>query len=340
VNEASILSVWAEFLVLAGTIAVSGYFLSVYGDIIADRTGLGRSWIGLVLLASITSLPELLIGVTSVLGPGVIDIALGDALGSCVFNLTIIVLLDFLYRKESVYTKASQGHILSAGFGIILLGIVALDLFLAENGEIPAIGHIGLYTFVIIVFYLIAMRTLFRYERDHKLEKVEETAHEYEGITLKTAALRLGAAAAFTIAAGTRLPYTSEKIAHVMGWGETFVGSLFVAFTTSLPEIVVTVSALRIGALDMGIANLFGSNLFDVAIIAVDDLFYFKGPILAHAAPIHGITCVSAMLMTGIAIVGLLYRPKTRVLKTVGWTSIYLLTIYLLNNFLLFLYGK
>jgi len=67
----------------------------------------------------------------------------------------------------------------------------------------------------------------------------------------------------------------------LMGWGQSFVGTLLVAGVTSAPEAAVTISALRIGALDMAIANLLGSNLFDIVILAVDDLFYTEGPLLA-----------------------------------------------------------
>jgi cation:H+ antiporter len=103
---------------------------------------------------------------------------------------------------------------------------------------------------------------------------------------------------------------------------------------------VVTVAALRIGALDMAIGNLFGSNLFDIAIVAVDDLFLFKGPILSYVSPLHAVSVVSAIMMTGIAVIGLLYRPKTRVFQTVGWASLFLLSLYLLNSYVLYLYGE
>src|SRR5574341_1134667 len=97
---------WLEFAACAGLIGYAGSRLSRYGDVIADKTGLGGTWIGLVLLATVTSLPELATGISSVTAAGVPNIALGDALGSTVFNLVLIVMLDFLHRGESVYTRA------------------------------------------------------------------------------------------------------------------------------------------------------------------------------------------------------------------------------------------
>jgi len=93
-------------------IGASGYFLSLYGDVIAEKTGLGGTWVGFAMLATVTSIPELVTGVSAVTYVGVPDIALGDALGSCVFNLLLIVLLDFLHREASVYTRISRTHTL------------------------------------------------------------------------------------------------------------------------------------------------------------------------------------------------------------------------------------
>ena len=114
--------VWFEFIVCLLLIAVAGYRLSLYGDIIGEKLELSRSWIGVVMVASVTSLPELVTGISSVTVAQTPDIAAGDVLGSCVFNLLLIVILDFLHRQESVYTRANMGHVLSAGFGVILIG--------------------------------------------------------------------------------------------------------------------------------------------------------------------------------------------------------------------------
>ncbi len=330
--------VWLQFGLCVLLIAVAGTQLSRNGDVIADKTGLGGTWIGVILLATVTSLPELVTGVSAVTVADTPDIAVGDALGSCVFNLLIITLLDFMQRGESVYTRAGQGHILAAGFGAILIGFVGLNVLLAGNGLVPAIGHVGLSTPVIVVLYLVAMRTVFRYERARMAAYAGERAERYPGVTLRQAAIRYAVAAAVVVAAGVWLPFVGAALARVMGWEQTFVGTLFVAFATSVPEMVVTVAALRLGALDLAIGNLFGSNLFDILIIALDDLFFLRGPLLAHVSPVHAVTALTAVMMTGVTVVGLLYRPQTRVFRTVGWASLFLLLLYLLNAAVLYLY--
>jgi cation:H+ antiporter len=334
-------SVWFQFALCVGLIGVAGSKLSRYGDVIAEKTGFSGTWIGLILLATVTSLPELVTGISSVILTDSPNIALGDVLGSCVFNLVIIVILDYLNRGESVYTRVSQGHILSAGFGITLIGLVGLSVLVAGHGAAAfSIGHVGVYTPIIIALYGVAMFTLFRYERQQMTMFTEEIAERYPSITLRQAMVRYALAALVVVGAGTWLPFVGEQMSEVMGWHKTFVGTLFVAFATSVPEIVVTMAALRIGALDMAIGNLFGSNLFDIAIVAVDDLFFLKGPILSHVSPLHAISAVSAIMMTGVAIIGLLYRPTTRLFKTVGWTSLFLLSLFLLNFYVLYIYGE
>ena len=168
---------------------------------------------------------------------------------------------------------------------------------------------------------------------------VEESARKYDRISLRRAALGYGLAAAVVVAAGTWLPFIGAEIARTMGWHTSFVGTLFVAGATSVPEIAVTVAALRMGALDMAIANLLGSNLFDILIVAIDDLFYAPGPILAHVSPVHAFSAFSAIIMTGTAIVGLFYRPTVRLARSVGWVSVSLAALYLVNSYVLFRYG-
>jgi cation:H+ antiporter len=331
---------WLEFSLCVTLIGVAGSRLSRYGDIIAEKTGLSGTWVGLVLLATVTSLPELVTGVSAVTVADTPDIALGDVLGSCVFNLLILTILDFLQREESVYTRASQGHILSAGFGVILIGFVGFNVLLVDSAFDVALGHVGLYTPLIIVLYAVAMRTVFRYERVQMAAYAGEHAERYPEISLRQAVQRYVLAALVVVGAGIWLPFIGEQIARVMEWEATFVGTLFVAFATSVPEMVVTVSAMRLGALDMAIGNLLGSNLFDILIVAVDDIFFTRGPILAHVSPVHAVSAMSAVMMTGIVIVGLLYRPKTRLFRAAGWASLLLLGVYLLNAFVLYLHGK
>lgn len=328
---------FVEFVGLALTIGIAGYFLCLYGDVIAEKTGLGGSWIGFSLLATVTSLPELVTGISSVTYVDAPDIALGDVLGSCLFNLLLIVFLDFMHRGSSVYTRVSQGHILTAGFGVILLGFVAFNMLLYQYDLDLSLWHIGIYTPIMVLFYLVTMHTVFRYEKSQHLEAIEELVERHPKISLAQAIAFYCTAAAVVVAAGIRLPLTAEHVAEAMGWQRSFVGTVFVAIATSMPEVAVTFSAFRIGALDMAISDLLGSNLFNLVIIALDDVAYLKGPLLADVSAVHLISAQSAIMMTGIAIIGLLYPPTTRLFRTVGWVSLSMISIFILNISVLYL---
>lgn len=331
--------VWLQFVVLLIAIGLAGVKLSRYGDIIAEKTNMGGTWVGLVLLATVTSLPELITGISAATIAHAPNIAVGEVLGSCTFNLLILVIVDSIYRKQSFYTDAKQGHIISAGFGVILLGVVTASIILATLGFSVSMHHVGLYTPIIFLLYILTMRTVFRYEKQHRDAYTEESEKRYPNVTLQQAFTQYAIAAVVIIATASYLPFIGNDLAQQMGWHQSFVGTVFIAFATSVPELVITIAAVRIGAINMAIANLFGSNIFNILIIGIEDVFYTEGSLLADAAPIHAITATSAILMTSIAIVSLLYRPTGRVFKTVGWTSLALLSTYLVSMLLLFIYS-
>lgn len=199
--------------------------LSRYGDVIADKAGWSRSWVGLILLATVTSLPELITGVSAVTLAGTPDIALGDVRGSCVFNLSILIIVDGLHRHASLYTRTSQGHVLSAGFGLVLLRLIGMHLLLAAQGVSVAIGHVGISTPIVIGAYVVAVRTVFHYERRSLAGFVAEVAERHPDITLPQGIISYAVAALVVIAAGTWLPFVGEALATVMGWQQTFVGT-------------------------------------------------------------------------------------------------------------------
>jgi cation:H+ antiporter len=328
--------IWIELLLCLAVIAFAGYFLSRYGDIIAEKTHMSASWIGLILLSTATSLPELVTGISAVTVAHAPNIAVGDVLGSTVFNLTILVLLDGLYKRETLYSRAAQGHILSASLGALLIAFAGFSLLLDHAGLSPVLGHVGLYSPFIVVIYLVSMRAVYSHERRTLAEYTEVSTERYPGVTLRSAIRGYALAAAAVVIAGSWLPFVAKDIAGMMGWGQSFVGTLLVAAVTSAPEMAVTISALRLGALDMAIANLLGSNLFDIIILAVDDLFYRDGPLLAHVDSSHALTAFTAVMMSALVTVGLTFRPLKRVVLGLTWVSLALLMLYVLNSWILF----
>jgi cation:H+ antiporter len=328
--------VWIQFLICTVVIVYGGSRLSRYGDVIAEKTGMGRTWIGVVLMASATSLPELFTGISSVAIFNSPNIAAGDVLGSCMFNLLTLAILDVGLRVAPISTLAHQGQILTASFGVLLLGLTTFSLLGGES--LPALGWIGVYSLVIALVYFVAIRLVFNYEKRRIAEFLSEVKEEsrYEHISKPVAYRRFAMFALIIVAAATYLPYIADQLATITGLGRTFVGSILVALSTSLPEIVVCKAALRMGAVDLAVGNVLGSNLFNLLILAIDDVFFLKGPLLSFVSPTHALTACAAMIMTAISMIALVYRSKKRVL-VFSWDSIGVFLVYAMTVLLLFL---
>jgi cation:H+ antiporter len=218
---------------------------------------------------------------------------------------------------------------LSIGFGLVLLGIAGIGL--VADSRLPAVGWIGLYSPALIALYFVAMRVIFRHERHQRAQETQEVAEElhYGNTTLRSALLHYSLAAVAVVAAALWLPRLGAELARQTGLGQAFVGSLFVAITTSLPEIVVSLAAVRIGALDLGIGNVLGSNLFNLLILGLDDVFYRQGPLLADAGPSHSVTMVAIVMMNGLFLIGLTYKVMTKRF-VVAWDTGAIAAVYVI----------
>ena len=327
---------WIQFLICSSVIVVCGVNLSRYGDVIAEKSGLGRAWIGLVLMSGVTSLPELMTGISSVAFADAPDIAVGDVMGSCVFNLSLIALMDMLHGPRPIFSRAEHSHNLSAGFGVLLIGIATLSISAASG--MPAFGRISLSTPIIIGLYALAMRSVFLFQKRQIAEHLGSIAPDlqYGHISVKEATVKYSVNALVIVGAATWLPFIGDRLAEATGLGRSFVGSILIAMATSLPELVVSISALRIGATDMAIANLLGSNLFNMVILSIDDLAYRGGPLFSAVSQNHAITGTIAVIMTGIVIVSLMYRLEKKTALRMGWDALALMLAYLVNIALLY----
>ncbi len=335
------LLIWLQLLAAVVLIVIAGTRLSGDADAVSARTGLSRSWIGVLLLATVTSLPELVTGVTAAY-TGVPDIAVGGILGSCVFNLTILVLLDVIThrsgRRQSIYLRVTGGHSISAAFGLTLIAVTGFGTLTAWRGLPLAIGSVGLYSPAILLLYLFAMRQIFLSESGGQAAPPppsREVSHRGN----RALYLSMGFAIAIVVGTGIWLPSIGEGIADVMGWKDSFVGTIFIALATSLPEVVVTLAALRIGAADMAVGNLLGSNVFNIAILAVEDLVYVQGSLLSDASLIHAVSAFTAIAMTGLVIGAIASRRAPSIARVVSLPSVLIIGLYALNFYVLFVGG-
>jgi len=321
------------FIVCGIIILWSGKRLSHYGDLIAELTGMGKLWLGMVLMASITSLPELIVGISSSAIVKSADLAVGDILGSCAINLGILAMLDvFSPKRAPLLGTASTNHILAAAFGIILVALAGAGLFLQSDYSI--IPGIGLISISFAVLYFLSMRIMYSFGKRNASQKVALEA-EVGSLPLRKVIVRFSLFALIIIASALMLPHFAEIIAAETGLGESFVGTLFLAVSTSLPEVAVSFAAIRIGSADMAVGNLLGSNIFNIFILFLDDIAYTSGQLLKDASDVHLISVFAVLMMSAVAIIGLMYRSTTKRFL-MAWDSLAIFMIYILNLVLLY----
>jgi cation:H+ antiporter len=322
------------FTLCAIVIFYSGTKLAHYGDQIAELTGMSKAWFGLIMMASVTSLPELFVGISSASIVESADFAVGDVLGSCVFNLAILSLLDVFSKKTTLFSVASQSHVLAAGLGIVLLSFVGIGLFLPYHFQI--IDWIGISSIIFIVIYLISIKLVYQYDKKHPEFSLTSCKEDMNNkTTLKKVVLFYSINALFVIGAALLLPHFAEEISDYTGLQKSFIGTLLLAASTSLPEVAVSVEAVRMGAIDMAVGNLFGSNLFNIFILAIDDFLYTKGQILVDASESNIISVFSIITMTAIAVIGLTYRSNSKPF-ILAWDTLLILLMYIFNMVLLY----
>jgi cation:H+ antiporter len=326
---------WAQFTVAALIIIGAGYKLSHYGGQIAARTGISQTFLGIILFSTVTSLPELTVCITSTTVVGEPDLALGNIFGSTLFNLLLIAVFDIVQGRGAILDLLSPGHVIAASIGVVLAGIAILGIGLGLNLNLL---WIGVESIILLFIYIVAVRILYRHEvllSPREIAKGNQTAPMRVG---KYLYLFFAIGALAIVGAGYWLSHTADAIAQTTGWGRSFIGSFMLAVVTSLPELAVGIPLIRRGAFNMAIGSLLGSNIFNIAIIPVIDIFLIRGPILAYVSPNHILTAVLGIVMTNIIIVDLIYRAK-RVPWRIGWGSISLIALYCVGSIALFQLG-
>ena len=321
------LVIWAKFIALLILVYIFGTQVTKSADIIAEKKNLARAFMGVVFISMITSFPELFTGISAAAIVESADLAVGEIIGSCVFNLFIIAIIDVIFRKNNFYINRKKGDIFPFGFSFIMVGLLTLGLSLNLSQKIL---NVGVFSIIIFIFYIVFLRILF------KERKITVKNEIYEDKNLKAEIVKFVISALIIIGIGIYLPVVGKEIAQVMNWSESFVGVIFLAFVTSFPELVVSISAARIGAFDMFIGNIAGSNLFNIAIIFIVDIFYLKGIILSDASPINVSCGIIAMIMNFIVFFALVRSSRYKILNLVSINAILLIILYILNFIVLF----
>ena len=323
------------FAVATALVWIAGTRLVLYGDEMAERFRLGHAFVGLLVLAAITSLPEVVTTLTAA-GSGNAALAMGNLYGGVTMQTAILAVADILFVHRALTSwPRKPTHALEAIVLIIFLNVV---LIISMLGEITLFLWVGLGSFVLCLAYPSAIALLHRYDSRATwapIDLPEETppsavVTSRKGLPdLSDRALigRIVVASLIILLAGYATADRADVIARQSGLGSSFVGIALLAAATSTPEISTTFAAARIGAYTMAISNIFGSNMIMVALILPADIAYRSGPILQEFTQVELLSLAAGILVTAIYVAGLLLR-RTPHFFGAGTDSIAVLAIY------------
>lgn len=310
------------FLLLGALVFLIASRLARDADLIADATGLGRLWIGSLLLAGSTSLPELVTDINAAV-LGVPDIGVGDLLGSTMANMLILAGLDLAFPKRRILENVAVDHVLVGALALVLTAMAGIAI---TTGGWGAIGHVGVEALVIGVTYVLGMRIVYRSSTAGPPHD-QLTLGENRRTLLRQGLTGFALAALGMLLTAPLLVISAEAVAIEAGLTQTAVGTLLVGFTTSFPEMAATVAAVRMGALDLAVGNIFGSNAFNMFVLLPMDLAYRPGPLLGAVAGTHGISAQFAVLALALGMLGILGRAG-RLVALVRLESLAILAAY------------
>ncbi|MGB7442965.1 MAG: hypothetical protein WA919_18020 [Coleofasciculaceae cyanobacterium] len=328
------------FLIAVFVIAIVGTKMTKIADRLADRTGLGEAVVGALFLGGSTSLPGIVTSVTAASG-GHAELAISNALGGIAAQTAFLAIADIVYPKANLEHAAASAANLSQG--TLLVTLLALPLLAMSIPEV-SIWQIHPISFILPVAYIFGLRLVSKAqetpmwlpkstEKTH-LDQADEEISKSSSLT--SLWLRFFFFALTIALAGYVVAESGVAISQQTGLSESVVGGLFTAVSTSLPELVTSVAAVRQGALTLAVGDIIGGNSFDVLFIAFSDFAYREGSIYQGLTRTQSFVIALTILMTGILLMGLLRREKHGI-GNIGFESFMILLLYLGGFVLLFL---
>jgi cation:H+ antiporter len=325
--------IWLQFLLSSTVIVLAAQRLAQYGDVIAVRTRVGGMFVGTLLLALATSLPELLTMIAA-LGEELPSMAAGNIFGSCMFNMFLLAVLDTTHRHVRLLRSVFFSHAIGGTLAILM---AAATVFFVMADLPWALGWLGIDSLILMAIYLGGVMLL-------RSAGPGDTMTPQEGAPVVGLPPLWQGIVGFVLASGVLVAVTpflvssAAEIAEITGVSAGFVGAFALAIVTSLPEAVTTISAIRIGAYDMAVGNLFGSNVFNIFALAFTDLFYTQGRFLGAIDDQMLLAAMLGLVLTALGLLGNVSRIERR-LSFVEIDAALITVVYVLGLGLLFARG-
>ncbi|PSL50920.1 cation:H+ antiporter [Salsuginibacillus halophilus] len=323
--------VFVLFILAAIITVLSAIKLSTYADVLSHKTKVGSMLLGFLLLAGVTSLPELTTGLTALYIENV-DLAMGNMVGSNLFNIFIIAGFDLYFRRQRIFSNAAQGHAYTAALGAALTLIVLAGLFFPAAA---AWGGISLFSVLLVAAYAAGTLSL-RERMSSGGADAEPTSDMLPVVSVKQAKVRLFISAGLVVAAGSILSITGDQIALTTPLGSSWTGSFLIAASTSLPEAVVVLIAIQLANINLAISSIAGSNLFNLVLIALLDAAYRPQSVFFVADDAHIWTAFAALFLSLLFVYSLI-SAKTTSKQIYSWPSVLMIIVYFIFSIALFL---
>lgn len=317
-------------LVAAGTIMLVGPRLVRVADRLADVTGLGEAMVGAVLLGATTSLPDIITTLQPALR-GFGELAVSNALGGVLGQTLFIAVADLTYRRANLeHAAASLPNLAQTTMLLALLGgIIALS-----SGPQVTVWGVHPGSLVLVVGYFYGLRVISQTEHRPLWTAVatsetfaDEPVVEVGSEPRAPLISRFVGYAAVTAGAGFLLALGGETLVVETELGESAVGVFVTGLGTSLAELVVSVAAIRAGALTLAVGNIIGGNTFDALLVAVADVAYRDGSVYATAGDGPVLVAGLTVAMTAVLLLGMLRRQRYGP-GNIGFESVVVLLLY------------
>ena len=322
---------WLQLAVAGGIIIFTGTRLSKIGDGIAERKKWGRTYVGFLLIAFSTSLPELFISCSAAGIEKQPDFVYGNIFGSIAFNTTLFALMDFVEGRGPFSLKLNTKLLLTGNLSILLILIAALNILVYPH---LSIGWVGMGSWLILLVYILSSRMMYNLSREETTTPSEENSTSSSdscfGLWLGYAACAL-----VILGGGLWLTRVSESIVQATHLSRSFVGVVFLGIISSLPELATTVAAVKLGFYGMAIGIIFGANCYNILMLFFADSLYTRGPLSAHVSQNNLVMMLVGICLTIILTVGVIYRSKKSFLR-LGWDAIAIIILYLSSVFWLY----
>ncbi|WLR60105.1 sodium:calcium antiporter [Guptibacillus hwajinpoensis] len=288
--------------------AIATYFvatrLAMYGDAISEKTKTSSAFMGIIIGAAI-SLPELTSSVTAIAIDSP-DLAIGNLLGSNLFNLLALAVLDMVYRREQIMGQTDIGSKLYIYLVIVMTLIVVAGLSLT----LPAsIYHIGYSSIILVLVYFAGVKWINKLTEE-KVKRRSRKNEKYGEFSYQKVLTMFILSAVGIMIVGTVLTLTADRIAESTGLGASFVGSFLVGASTSLPDAVSVATALKLKNYSMGITSLLGSNAFNIMLLSFTDAIYLKTNLFRHASMSNIVTTVSSIVVVLVILYSITRKQK------------------------------